>query len=121
MIKEMKGWKVLKEYSRTSTGYSGYSINYPPNVEVHPYIKGSKLFFFKDLLDARRFSLDNLGGMGSYIIVPCIAYNVTKPKWMCFFTSDYKQFWASKNRSKLKTITVVVKGTFFAKSIKCLE
>ena len=120
MIKEMKGWKVLKKCSRTSTTYSVYAIGYPTNVEVHPYIKGSKLFFFKDLRDANRFRLDTVGGMDYCIVVPCIAYNVTKPKWMCFFTSDYKQFWNSKNRSKLKTITFVVKGTFFAESIKCL-
>jgi hypothetical protein len=124
MIKEMKGWKVIKRASRSSVcGYGDFNVYYPLNVETFPKIKGSKLFFFKNREDAVFYN--NYYTIIDCIIAPCIARNVTKHKWMCSLSyldqqeQQIKDFWAS--RKHLLNRTPVIDGTLLAESITCLE
>ena len=128
MIKAMNGWKVLRS-QRKSARISTYIV-YPLNIEVKPTIKGSKLFFFKEYEDAKEFA------DGWEQIVPCIAKNVTKPKYMLASCREIYGFWQWKlehpNRSikeyrseddKLlyPLIKEAPQGTYWAESITCLK
>ena len=135
MIKEMKGWKVISVYNgRKSARVSTY-INYPLNVEVKPYLEGSKLFFFKEYEYAMNFSVHGEK------IVPCIARNVTKPKYMLDNVYYIYHFWQWKNKHPNRSIKEYTcnnddrgyiftncplikeapKGTYWAESIICLK
>ena len=130
----MKGWKVLSVY-RKSARVSTH-IRYPLNVETKPNIPGSKLFFFKEYEDAGNFRC------GYEQIVPCIARNVTKPKYILNNSTLVYDFWQWRNehpnrsvkeyiyksyksyKSELKLSELIQeapKGTYWAEFITCLE
>ena len=124
MIKEMKAWKVIS-WDRISCSAilwenSNCAIHYPVNVEVFPKIKGSKIFVFKNRIDAETFSGYNYLIGFSSLIVPCIAKNAVKVKWICNIGSDHiKDFWKKRSKSDYKS--KAPKGTYLAESITCLE
>ena len=124
MIKEMKGWKVLGSDRRScrarNWGFSllfrqrlYWAIDYPVNVEVFPRSLNSKLFFFKYKIDAERFAATK------EIIVPCIAKNVVKVKWISGSIDHIASFW--KHRRKHKYKDYAPEGTLLAESIICLK
>ena len=122
MIKKTKGWKVIKRYNRMSfwtsslgPDFSIWKITYPVNVEVFPNVEGSKLFFFKDRKDAEKFVFGDVRSS----IVPCIATNAVKVKWMGCHVTKLKKFW--EKRSKTTQKNHVPEGTWLADSITCLE
>ena len=132
MIKKMKGWKVIVGRKRRSILYTTFSYKasliYPVNVEVKPSIPGSKLFFFKERADADGFCL-----LEDEQIVPCIAKNVTKPKYILNDLFYIVHFWEWKNKHPRrsikeyrnkeynKPISIAPIGTYWADSITCLE
>ena len=132
MIKEMKGWKVITIWSRSSArARISACVEYLVQREAKPKIPGSKLFFFKERADADKFCGDNEQ------IVPCIAKNVTKPKYMIDNIFCIDHFWQWKNKHPNRSIkeyrplrpkqtyfpivTTAPKGTYWAESIICLK
>ena len=125
MIKEMKGWKVISchrkscrtyHYIGAEKGNDKWIIDYPANVEVSPKIKGSKIFVFKNRIDAEAFS-DR--AFSKELIVPCIAKNVVRVKWVGGSFYYLSNFW--EKRSKYKWKAEAPKGTYLAESVTCLE
>ena len=121
MIAKMNGWKVVlkKERSYHSYTYSTLcSIKYKINKRVYPKLKDSMLFFFAKRVDAEFFIGSYSGNLIKCSIVPCIAYDCIKPKYMGNVL-EIEDFWrAKKNKhSTVQYSTFVPKGTWFAKSI----
>jgi hypothetical protein len=134
MIKEMNGFKVINRASRKSCIVEFdelWAVKYPKNKEVSANVKGSKLFFFKGRADAEHFVDNNFGDvMPKGMIVPCVAKNVVKVKWVSSlfnFTSDcqypafalFEKFWKQRSHSKSKRSAPT--GTYLAESITCSE
>ena len=126
MIKEMNGWKVIRQGRLSAIRSTGRPIYYHINEIVLPTIPYSKIFFFKNEEDAEKFVDINFYHDYDYYIVPCVAYNCTQQKYMASPYSEYediKLFWERKHKKK-KTIGNVrqpPKGTWFAEKIMCLE
>ena len=124
MIKEMKGWKVLSS-SRMSCRTSmwglqkdKWSIHYPIGKKVRPRVKGTKIFFFHSQTNALVFSNNK------DLIVPCIAYNATKVKWIGSISLKidiFCSFWKLRSKSNAKAKAYAPKGTYLADAIKCLK
>lgn len=135
MIAEMNGFKVISRASRKSCIVKSddkWAVKYPKNKEVSANVKGSKLFFFKERDDAEIFVEINFGThlLSNGIIVPCVAKNVVKVKWVSSlfnFTSDcqypafalFEKFWKQRSHSKSKRSAPT--GTYLAESITCSE
>ena len=126
MIKEMKGWKVissgrescrLRQYRYFKDNYGNdhkkWVIVYPVGVEVFPKVKGSKIFVFKEKDDAESFA-----DFGE-VVVPCVAKNAVKVKWICETIGGLANFW--EERRKSETRGKAPEGTYLAESITCLE
>ena len=119
MIKEMKGWKVISKHRESCRvknwwGHQKkWAIDYPVNVEVFPKVEGTKLFFFKEECDAQKFALWNEK------VVPCIAKDVVRVKWVGRSINNVVKFWESRSKSKHKK--EAPSGTYLAESITCLE
>ena len=126
MIKSMNGYKVITKNGRLSARASNwewdnlkrYSLHYPINQIVTPKVKGSKIMFFKNLIDAETFHDPD-----DDIIVPCIAYNVIKMKYTVSIVPCIDQFWNNYiHRKSVQTVACkAIKGTYGADSIICLE
>ena len=121
MIKEMRGWKVISEITREScragkwvNGYK-WAVIYSVGLETFPKVTGTKLFFFRSYNDAKEFSGP------SEIIVPCIAKNATKVKWVGGNRHHIDLFWKQRRKSIDKVKQLAPEGTYFAESITCLE
>jgi hypothetical protein len=135
MIAEMNGFKVISRASRKSCivkSDNKWAVKYPKNKEVSANVKGSKLFFFKERDDAEIFVEINFGThlLSNGIIVPCVAKNVVKVKWVstlfdftcgdcCNSFASFDKFWKQRSHSKSKRSAP--KGTYLAESITCLE
>jgi hypothetical protein len=133
MIKEMNGYKVLTRANRESCimdqgccsrycSTQRWTVQYPKNKEAFPNIEGSKLFFFKDKKDAEDFSnggITLIDGLPTRLVVPCIAKNVVRVKWVCHLWDDKVEFWKKRSRYQYKKLAP--KGTYLAESITCLE
>jgi hypothetical protein len=119
----MDGWKVITN-NRCSASISPlhtHVILYPVNEIVVPKIPHSKLFFFKKREDAEDFITVDDGRLN---IVPCIAYNCTKNKYMSeWFDNDESNiiFWGRINKKKRSYGVPTPPGTWMAEKIKCLE
>ena len=128
MIKEMKGWKVIRSSDYYSCGnpLNQHRVRYLEGKITKPTLKDSKLFFFAKKEDADRFVGESgLGrfvgesGLG-YFFVPCIAYNCSKIKYVCEGISGLGKFWKLKKQKKsTKPIYTIPapKGTWIAESI----
>jgi hypothetical protein len=121
MIKEMNGFKVISSATRTSCrmGWNkAWGVSYYLNKVATPKVKGTKLFFFKNREDAEIFAIAAGEKYKGDIIVPCIAKNVVKVKWVCR-CYDLIGFW--ETRSKCHDKMLCPEGTYLAESITCLE
>jgi len=127
MIKEMNGWKVIYTSSigaRSSVirTISDYSVHYSKYVRVYPKLKDSMLFFFAKKEDAEAF---NVSTNYCRIIVPCIAYDCQRIKYRTLGNyCDVERFWKLRKNKKSTEELVTLpapKGSWVAKSIKCLE
>ena len=119
MIKEMKGWKVLSSgrYSCRAGEWSdsSWGLHYPVNVDMVPRVEGSKLFFFKYQEDARKFA--------KYYekIVPCVAKNCVKVKWVGKKIRHIHTFWKLRRKAAEYIKREAPVGTYMAESITCLK
>lgn len=113
---QYKGWKVITKNRMSLTqSTNDYALHYPINKEVSPKLKLSKLYFFRYKKNANEFVINR-----EFLrIVPCIATNPKKERYVCFSTStlEIKQTW---NGFPVSTV-FAPKGTYVADSIKCLE
>jgi hypothetical protein len=113
-----KGYKVIG-YSRRSCRAMHWdekllwAVHYPVGKEAFPKRKGTKLFFFKDRACAEDFAI------GDEMIVPCIATNAVKTKWIVGRGMDLEDFWDKRHKCKDKS--EAIEGTWLAESITCLE
>jgi len=126
----MKGYKVVKT-NLTSASLqleSRYRVQYRLNEWVEPKVDGTRLFFFKNLKDAKRFYSKNRHYQHCYQweIYSCEAENVGKVKFLADIY-EIDRFWKLKKLKKLIKEDLrysdpeSVVGTYSASRIKLLE
>jgi len=123
-------WKVINKDNRQSIcTYGEFSLTYPPNQEVFPTLKNSKIFIFNTKKQAKIFAKKR-----NAKIVKCKANNVTKAVAIAI-QLKMKQLWKGVNDGIINmpttygeyysdynvTCFIPPKGSMWADSITCLE
>ncbi len=89
-------------------------VKYKPYEWVYPKLKGSKLFVFKKLADARKITRD----IRREVIFQCRTKGLEKGAWCgeCVIEQDIKDFWLHK-----LYYTLTPPGTYYADAVMITE